>query len=272
VLELSASSETGHKCLQAGAPGRSAPGRSLLGALSTESIPHCPSRSSSDHTVHLQSSSRRAPDGFPQPRGAVPLTQGHLPLCTCVSLLRSHCDVAVGTVRTTLPRLRPTTRDPPTSATAISPAPRRLLARHGPGQARLRRARWRRSRKGRASGPLAPRGRHDPEEARAPRRRRRGRTSAYGADAVEFSATWRLFETNDASFPNMTPIQGDWTISAIRLPKDVGPEILLRERGGLLAKAPRSPRGAAEAPLARGRVEFVTRGAMLPLDARLRSS
>ena len=41
-------------------------------------------------------------------------------------------------------------------------------------------------------------------------------------DAVAFFRThWRFFETADRDFKHMTPIQGDWTISAIHLPVDV---------------------------------------------------
>ena len=41
------------------------------------------------------------------------------------------------------------------------------------------------------------------------------------ADAVAFyTKHWRFFETADKDFPHMTPIQGDWTISAIALPAD----------------------------------------------------
>ena len=41
-------------------------------------------------------------------------------------------------------------------------------------------------------------------------------------DATSFYRThWRFFETTDRNFPHMTPIQGNWTISAIHLPADV---------------------------------------------------
>jgi predicted TIM-barrel fold metal-dependent hydrolase len=36
-----------------------------------------------------------------------------------------------------------------------------------------------------------------------------------------FTASWRFFETNDRGFPHPTPIQGDWTIDGIGLPRDV---------------------------------------------------
>jgi predicted TIM-barrel fold metal-dependent hydrolase len=36
-----------------------------------------------------------------------------------------------------------------------------------------------------------------------------------------FSSSWRFFETNDRGFPHPTPIQGDWTIDGIGLPRDV---------------------------------------------------
>ncbi len=42
------------------------------------------------------------------------------------------------------------------------------------------------------------------------------------SDAIDFFRThWRFFETSDRDFPHMTPIQGDWTISAIHLPEAV---------------------------------------------------
>ena len=42
------------------------------------------------------------------------------------------------------------------------------------------------------------------------------------ADAIEFfQKHWRFLETADKNFAHMTPIQGDWTISAIHLPADV---------------------------------------------------
>ncbi len=42
------------------------------------------------------------------------------------------------------------------------------------------------------------------------------------ADAIDFfKKHWRFFETADKDFAHMTPIQGDWTISAIALPADV---------------------------------------------------
>ena len=41
-------------------------------------------------------------------------------------------------------------------------------------------------------------------------------------DAIDFFRKhWRFFETADRDFPHMTPIQGNWTISAIHLPADV---------------------------------------------------
>ncbi len=51
------------------------------------------------------------------------------------------------------------------------------------------------------------------------------------ADAIDFFGKhWRFFETADRDFPHMTPIQGDWTISAIHLPAEALGKILLRER------------------------------------------
>jgi predicted TIM-barrel fold metal-dependent hydrolase len=35
-----------------------------------------------------------------------------------------------------------------------------------------------------------------------------------------FSSTWRYFETADRKFPHPTPIQGDWTIDGVSLPRE----------------------------------------------------
>lgn len=58
------------------------------------------------------------------------------------------------------------------------------------------------------------------------------------ADAVEFFAKhWRWLETSDRDFAHMTPIQGDWTISAINLPADVLRKIYFDNARQLLAHA-----------------------------------
>jgi predicted TIM-barrel fold metal-dependent hydrolase len=57
------------------------------------------------------------------------------------------------------------------------------------------------------------------------------------ADAIEFFRKhWRFFETADRSFPHMTPIQGDWTISGIHLPSSVLAKIYFENAEKLLAK------------------------------------
>jgi predicted TIM-barrel fold metal-dependent hydrolase len=57
------------------------------------------------------------------------------------------------------------------------------------------------------------------------------------ADAIEFFRKhWRFFETADKDFPHMTPIQGDWPISAIHLPADVLEKIYFGNAERLLAK------------------------------------
>jgi predicted TIM-barrel fold metal-dependent hydrolase len=40
-------------------------------------------------------------------------------------------------------------------------------------------------------------------------------------EARFFASTWRYFETADRGFPHPTPIQGDWPIDGIALPRDV---------------------------------------------------
>ncbi len=86
-------------------------------------------------------------------------------------------------------------------------------------------------------------GRHRPEEMRAFFRRFRDRilfgtdfqvapggfvlgsagTQLAGLDDVPgfYLAHWRYFETDDRGFAHPTPIQGDWTIDGIGLPRDV---------------------------------------------------
>jgi predicted TIM-barrel fold metal-dependent hydrolase len=57
------------------------------------------------------------------------------------------------------------------------------------------------------------------------------------ADALTFfQKHWRFFETADRDFPHMTPIQGDWTISAIHLPASVLEKIYFGNANRLLAK------------------------------------
>jgi predicted TIM-barrel fold metal-dependent hydrolase len=57
------------------------------------------------------------------------------------------------------------------------------------------------------------------------------------AEAVDFfQKHWRFFETADKDFPHMTPIQGDWTISAIHLPAAVLEKIYFGNASKLLAK------------------------------------
>jgi predicted TIM-barrel fold metal-dependent hydrolase len=57
-------------------------------------------------------------------------------------------------------------------------------------------------------------------------------------DAIDFfERHWRFFETADRDFPHMTPIQGDWTISAIDLPADVLSRIYFENAEKLLARA-----------------------------------
>jgi hypothetical protein len=73
-------------------------------------------------------------------------------------------------------------------------------------------------------------------------------------DAVAFfEKHWRWFETNDRDFPHMTPIQGEWTISAIGLPPEVLRKIYFDNARQLLARSLPAPvlkarrvRGASE--------------------------
>jgi hypothetical protein len=63
------------------------------------------------------------------------------------------------------------------------------------------------------------------------------------ADAIEFFRKhWRFFETTDKNFAHMTPIQGDWTISAISLPADVLAKLYFENAEKLLAR-PLAARG-----------------------------
>ncbi|MFO1501683.1 MAG: amidohydrolase family protein [Verrucomicrobiota bacterium] len=58
------------------------------------------------------------------------------------------------------------------------------------------------------------------------------------ADAVDFYRKhWRWLETSDRHFPHMTPIQGDWTISGIRLPAGVLRKIYFDNARRLLARS-----------------------------------
>jgi predicted TIM-barrel fold metal-dependent hydrolase len=57
------------------------------------------------------------------------------------------------------------------------------------------------------------------------------------SDAIDFfQKHWRFFETTDIGFAHMTPIQGDWTISAVHLPPDVLKKIYFENAERLLAK------------------------------------
>ncbi len=58
------------------------------------------------------------------------------------------------------------------------------------------------------------------------------------ADAVAFyEKCWRWFETADTDWPHMTPIQGDWNISSIDLPREVCRKIYFDNARKLLAKS-----------------------------------
>jgi predicted TIM-barrel fold metal-dependent hydrolase len=58
------------------------------------------------------------------------------------------------------------------------------------------------------------------------------------ADAVDFfRAHWRWFETADRNFAHMTPIQGDWTISAIALPEEVLAKVYFGNAERVFARA-----------------------------------
>jgi predicted TIM-barrel fold metal-dependent hydrolase len=57
-------------------------------------------------------------------------------------------------------------------------------------------------------------------------------------DAINFFRVhWRFFETADRDFAHMTPIQGDWTISAVHLPAEVLRKVYFENAERLLAKA-----------------------------------
>ena len=51
-----------------------------------------------------------------------------------------------------------------------------------------------------------------------------------------FRKHWRFFETADRDFAHMTPIQGNWTISAIHLPVDVLRKVYFENAEALLAQ------------------------------------
>jgi predicted TIM-barrel fold metal-dependent hydrolase len=108
-------------------------------------------------------------------------------------------------------------------------------------------------------------GRHDPEKVRALFIKRAGRiffatdfqvydrmTLGSGGsgppptrdDAIDFfQKHWRFFESGDKNFPHMTPIQGDWSISAIHLPSDVLAKIYFENAEKLLERSlPRLPK------------------------------
>lgn len=56
-----------------------------------------------------------------------------------------------------------------------------------------------------------------------------------------FAKEWRWLETNDRSFPHMTPIQGDWTISGIGLPASVLRKVYFDNARKLLARSLPAP-------------------------------
>jgi len=58
------------------------------------------------------------------------------------------------------------------------------------------------------------------------------------ADAIDFfRGHWRWFETADQNFAHMTPIQGDWTISAIALPEEVLAKVYFGNAERVFARA-----------------------------------
>ena len=58
------------------------------------------------------------------------------------------------------------------------------------------------------------------------------------ADAeVFFAKEWRWLETHDRDWPHMTPIQGDWTNSAIGLPAGVLRKVYFDNARKLLARS-----------------------------------
>ena len=54
---------------------------------------------------------------------------------------------------------------------------------------------------------------------------------------VFFQKHWRWLETNDRDFEHMTPIQGDWTISAIGLPTEVLRKVYFDNAQRILARS-----------------------------------
>jgi predicted TIM-barrel fold metal-dependent hydrolase len=54
---------------------------------------------------------------------------------------------------------------------------------------------------------------------------------------VFFEKCWRWMESNDRDFPHMTPIQGDWPISAIALPPEICRKIYFDNARKLLARS-----------------------------------
>lgn len=61
-----------------------------------------------------------------------------------------------------------------------------------------------------------------------------------------FEKSWRWMETSDRDWAHMTPIQGDWTISAIALPAEVSRKIYFDNAAKLLARS--LPRPVMQAP------------------------
>lgn len=55
--------------------------------------------------------------------------------------------------------------------------------------------------------------------------------------AVFFAKEWRWLETEDRDWPHMTPIQGDWCISSVNLPREVLRKIYFENAWKLLAKS-----------------------------------
>lgn len=55
--------------------------------------------------------------------------------------------------------------------------------------------------------------------------------------AVFYEKCWRWFETADKDWPHMTPIQGDWTISSIDLPREVTRKIYFDNARRVLARS-----------------------------------
>lgn len=69
------------------------------------------------------------------------------------------------------------------------------------------------------------------------------------ADAKDFfKKHWRWFETNDRNFAHMTPIQGDWTISAIGLSPEVLRKVYFDNAGSCLRRSCRNPHALPFAP------------------------